>query len=374
MGSKRSRPQVDSNDISASDQKRVKDDRNAASIKGVGLLSNGQAPRNQIKDLLAQLQKLSGELLNDPESLRDYLGEAGGSDIVKAARQLHEAIIQATISRVSDRSIASTKTCNDALATTDISNLPHLPPVLNASLEQAVFTHPGVVSNCDAESSSETSYDRLEILGDAYMETIATKLIWDRFPNLSSGRMSQVREDLVKNETLAHYATLYGFDKKVAVPQDLQSQPKRWMKTKADVFEAYVAAVILSDPVNGYQAAESWLVQLWGPKLSEVKQTPQTLKSKELLAKKIMGKGIKLKYVEEKPPKQMKGGMQTFFIGVYLTGWGWNNQHLGSGHGPSKAIAGDEAAQQALLNRPLIDQIAAVKHAHDTRIKSENSE
>ncbi|KAL1985580.1 hypothetical protein VTN96DRAFT_7800 [Rasamsonia emersonii] len=370
MGSKRSHPQIDSNDISSSKEKRIKVDRNAVNIKSSCLRADSEEPQNQAKDLLAQLEELSGELLNHPQALQDYLGEAGGSDIIKAARQLQKAISQATVAQVSDCSITSPKTCNDALRTTETSNLPRLPPVHDTSLEHAVFTHPGVVKNCSAQPSREVSYDRLEILGDAYVETIATRLIWDRFPGLSSGRMSQVREDLVKNETLAHYADLYGFDKKVAVPQDHRSQPKRWMKTKADVFEAYVAAVILSDPVNGYQAAESWLVQLWMPKLSEVKQTQQTLKSKELLAKKIMGKGVKLKYVDERPPEQMKGGMQTFFIGVYLTGWGWNNQHLGSGHGLNKAIAGDEAARQALLNKPLIDQIAAAKHAHDTRIKT----
>jgi ribonuclease-3 len=61
----------------------------------------------------------------------------------------------------------------------------------------------------------------------------------------------------------------------------------------------------------------------------------------------------------------LDGGMQTYYIGVYLTGWGWQDQHLGSGSGLNKAIAGDEAANRALQNSPLIDQVAAAKAAHD---------
>jgi ribonuclease-3 len=318
------------------------------------------------------LKKLSGDVLGDTEQLQYSLGATAGSDIAKAARQLHDAITQSAISRVSDCSIVCPKTCDEASRTTETSDLPRLPPVLDTSLLQAVFTHPGMVNTSGSGSSSEVSYDRLEILGDAYLETIATRLIWDSFPNLPSGRMSQVREDLVKNETLAHYATLYGFDRKVQAPQDHRNQPKRWTKTKADVFEAYIAAVILSDPSTGYQTAESWLVQLWMPRLAKVKQTKQMLNAKELLAKKIMSKGNNIRYIDEQPPKKMKGGMETFFIGVYFTGWGWNNQHLGSGYGPNKAIAGDEAAQQALLNRPLIDEIAAAKHEHDSRTEQDD--
>jgi ribonuclease-3 len=96
--------------------------------------------------------------------------------------------------------------------------------------------------------------------------------------------------------------------------------------------------------------------------------------SKDELAKKIMGKGIKLKYINESPPIQLDGGIQTFFIGVYLTGWGWKDQHLGSGKGLNKTGAGNEAASKALANRPLIDDIAAIKIAFDEKVKAEREQ
>ncbi|OOF89861.1 hypothetical protein ASPCADRAFT_212431 [Aspergillus carbonarius ITEM 5010] len=225
-------------------------------------------------------------------------------------------------------------------------------------LECAVFTHPGVSNNNGA------TYDRLEVLGDAYIELISTKLIWNKFQDIPSGRISQIRELLVKNETLSDYATRYGLDRRASVPPDYPKQPRRWVKTKADIFEAYVAAVVLSDPINGYSVTEEWLTQLWLPKIDELGQPKSSLHAKESLAKKIMGKGIKLNYVDEHPSVPRGRGGQTYFIGVYLTGWGWNHKHLGSGQGSNKAIAGDDAAQNALLNKSLLDEIVEAKKAH----------
>src|SRR5690606_10445636 len=86
-------------------------------------------------------------------------------------------------------------------------------------------------------------------------------------PSLPPGQISQLRELLVKNETLAEFATDYGFDRRLSVPLDHRGQAKRWIKIKGDVFEAYVAAVILSNPDSGFRSVESWLDELWLPKL-----------------------------------------------------------------------------------------------------------
>lgn len=238
------------------------------------------------------------------------------------------------------------------------SQIPDLPPILDVNLEKAVFTHPTHNSNPNA------NYDRLEVLGDAYIELMATKLVWDTFPGIPSGRVSQIRELLVKNETLAAFADLYGFSRKeVGTPQFAQNS-KLWLKVRGDVFEAYVAAVILSDPINGQGIVERWLTGLWLPKLADLGHQKSELQSKQELAKVVMAKGIKLDYDEEKPSLHAKGtGRQTYYIGVYLTGWGWVKKHLGSGQGLSKNEAGDEAAKNALLNTDLISQISSAKKA-----------
>ncbi|KAL3960147.1 hypothetical protein ACCO45_005264 [Purpureocillium lilacinum] len=56
------------------------------------------------------------------------------------------------------------------------SQLPPLPQVKDPELEKRAFTHPGVPRN------GEESYERLEWLGDAYIELAATGLIFKTFP------------------------------------------------------------------------------------------------------------------------------------------------------------------------------------------------
>ncbi|PWY86317.1 RNase3 domain protein [Aspergillus sclerotioniger CBS 115572] len=306
----------------------------------------------------ALLRTLLQDIIKNNVSLKSR-AVATNADVLTAATELDAALHRA------EGSISPTASrLKDATPPLQASNgrvdpfLPQIPPILDSILESAVFTHPGVSNN------NAATYDRLEVLGDAYIELISTKLIWNKFQDIPSGRISQIRELLVKNETLSDYATRYGLDRKASVPPDYLKQPRRWVKTKADIFEAYVAAVVLSDPTNGYHVAEEWLTQLWLPKIEQLGQPKSSLHAKESLAKKIMGKGIKLNYVDERSPAQRGRGVQTYFIGVYLTGWGWNHKHLGSGQGSNKAIAGDEAAQNALLNESLIDEIIEAKKSH----------
>src|SRR2546423_3893353 len=140
--------------------------------------------------------------------------------------------------------------------------------------------------------------------------------------------MSQIRELLVKNETLYSLALRYQFDQRIQAPDTVRGDAKRWLKVVADVFEAYVAAIILSDPVHGFLAVEEWLTQLWAPKLRDLKPATPNLKAKEELARKVMAKGIKLQYRDEAPMEQLKVCMETDFIAVYLTGQGCEELHL----------------------------------------------
>ena len=251
------------------------------------------------------------------------------------------------------------------------STLPPLPSVKDESLESVIFTHHASLGG-HPSTKLAISYDRLEFLGDAYIEVIASRLLFPRFPQLSAGRLSQQREMLVRNETLADYALAYGFDERVKLPSSMKrggtDGTKIWTKTMGDVFEAYTAAIIIADPENGFQIAEAWLTALWEHKLSTQPTTnTQTAdpNAKTQLATKVMGKGIKLKYLEENPAEELrKEGKLVFHIGAYLTGWGWENVKLGSGKGLNKQEAGAKAAADALTN-PLTAQVASVKREYD---------
>ena len=230
-------------------------------------------------------------------------------------------------------------------------------PSISPSLAAKVFTHSSVYSNSKTINVVNT-YDRLEFLGDAYLEVIASRLLWGLFPDGSSGKLSSLRELLVKNETLAVFSRAYGFDKQLKFGGDVAvtAGPSSMMKIHGDVFEAYVAAVVLSDGERGFADVEEWLTALWMPLLRGVKTETVELKWKSELAKLIMAPGVRINYVEEKRVAQKGKGLETYFMGVYLTGWGFENQLLGRGSGLNKVTAGDEAAKAATENKDIISQ------------------
>lgn len=148
-----------------------------------------------------------------------------------------------------------------------------------------------------------------------------------------------------------------------------------WTKTIGDIFEAYVAAVIMDDPEHGFQIADAWLCALWESKLSTARDTQTVdLDAKTQLAKRVLGKGIKLDYREDGPPQQIrKEGKMVYHIEVYLTGWGWQNQYLGKGSGLSSKDAGAMAAKEALAN-PLTEKVASVKRSFDEKVRAEREQ
>ena len=92
-------------------------------------------------------------------------------------------------------------------------------------------------------------------------------MLFYRYPHLRVGRRSTMREQMVRNDTLYRFSTWYGWSDSGGIRIDLntkhQSKAEVWMKIMADVFEAYVAAVVLSDKVNGYATAKKWVTELW---------------------------------------------------------------------------------------------------------------
>ncbi|EGX93199.1 nucleolar RNAse III, putative [Cordyceps militaris CM01] len=252
--------------------------------------------------------------------------------------------------------------------------LPPLPAVKDKALEKLAFTHPGFVPG----SSPDKQYERLEWLGDAYLELIATALIDKTFLQLPSGRCSQIRERLVRNTTLAGYFREYGLESRARLPTDVlhqrkpgrgSSKDKDLLKTQSDMFEAYVAAVIISDPDHGIRTSIEWLKALWGRSVIEDVQraeqgeapatrteiTPRKKTPKEELSSKITVKGITIRYEKMESNKRDRHlGQELFTVAAYLDGWGETGKLLAVGSALSIREAGQKAAAEVLQNRKLL--------------------
>ncbi|KAF7872223.1 hypothetical protein EAF04_003148 [Stromatinia cepivora] len=274
------------------------------------------------------------------------------------------------------------------------TELPPLPAVFDPTLEVAAFTHHGYGSG----DISDLSYERLEWVGDAYIYNISTLLISQTFPALLPGKCSQLRERLVKNVTLADYARKYGFDKRARLPEQNQNQDTT--KIMGDIFESYVAAVLLSDRENGVARATEWLKSLWAMTLSkEIKQeersekkldsplwrlrgavddvqthhvTEVELNAKEKLQKALNSKISKLTYKDMGPVrKDPNTKLPVFTVGVFLNGWGEVDKQIGFGSANGKKEAGLKAADMALKNKKMMCKYLEKKRIYDAQQQKE---
>jgi ribonuclease III len=240
------------------------------------------------------------------------------------------------------------------------TDLPPLPPINETHLKSTVFVH---YSMSNLENPSLESYERLEFLGDAYLQIISSRVVYSRFPDLDVGALSELRQAMVRNEKLALFANAYDFGSRI-VHQGQEDKDKGWSKILADVFEAYVAAVVLSDADNnGFEIAEKWLTELWAPQLLEYSIAPvQDRDAKNELMRLVGAKGSRVIYRQERP-MEMHNGVQKFFMGAYLTGWGYEDEWLGSGEGQNKSEAGMAAATDALRRNSEVLRTAHRKKA-----------
>lgn len=354
--------------------------------------------------LMQQLSLLSRKLL---PSFQTLSRQNQSSEEISEAQQTHVTQSRATVPMLT------------AWRPSEVTKiLPPLPPILDASLEKAAFTHPGMVRN-----PGERNYEQLEWLGDAYLYLISTAYIFLTFPHLSHGDMCQIREVLVRNMTLKDYSIKYGFDKRAIFPEEYglggrkggtKATVKERSKVLGDIFEAHVAAIILSDPINGVSKTASWLKALWSTSISEqIKTRTWQGKTAPPLIAPVIGpttnqSAVELQYPEHQA-KPQKGGpkekltaelclheprvqieyrslddgqprkkdpltkMPLFTQGAFLVGYG-ETVKLGVGSAQKKAHANEKAAQHALENNKLISIYKAKKKTIQEKRQSAQQE
>ncbi|KAI4644033.1 uncharacterized protein J4E78_009816 [Alternaria triticimaculans] len=258
-------------------------------------------------------------------------------------------------------------------------DLPPLPPIKEPHLHEAVFTHRSAIFDPSIPGSTlggdlSLDYERLELLGDAYIELIASRALYNRFPHVDVPDLCTWRERLVENSALSKFSNAYGFPDRLKHRSQWDKNSKQYQKVVADIVEAYVAAIVLSDPENGFETAETWLTELWAPQLlgfkEKIIENPQ---ARDQLNKLVLGKGVKLIAKEEKPMTYDSNSVQCYHIGMYLTGWGYDNEWLGSGDGQNKVQAGVAAAADALKrNSPVLqDAIRQKDELRAARLKEQ---
>lgn len=182
--------------------------------------------------------------------------------------------------------------------------------------------------------------ERLEYLGDAVLDFLLAEHLFLRFPNAPEGELTALRAALVRRETLARLAQRLGLGPVLFMGHgEVETGGRARPATLCAAFEALVGAVHLD---QGLAYVAAWVLPLVEGELpgarAEVADKDPKSRFQEL-AQGILGVTPRYRTVKAEGPDHAR----TFVIEVLL-----GEVVCGRGEGPSKQIAAQNAAIDAL--------------------------
>lgn len=189
------------------------------------------------------------------------------------------------------------------------------------------------------ESKGKESNERIEFLGDAVLELIASEYIYKTYPKLPEGEMTKTRAYAVCEDSLAIVANKYSFSDFLQVGKcESMNEGKYRSSILADAVEATIGAIFLD---GGFENAKNFILPNIILQIEDyIKHGNKDYKTQ--LQEKLQVNGevkIEYKLVGEKGPDHAK----IFDVEVYC-----DEVLLGAGEGKSKKDAEMNAAKVAL--------------------------
>ena len=126
----------------------------------------------------------------------------------------------------------------------------------NAALLRQALTH---------RSATRHNNERLEFLGDAVLDFVISKAVFDARPEASEGDLSKLRSSLVKDTTLATIAQDIGLGEHLVLGSGERKSGGHHRKSiLADALEAIFGATYLD---SGYDAAKAMILGVYETRL-----------------------------------------------------------------------------------------------------------
>ena len=208
----------------------------------------------------------------------------------------------------------------------------------NEDLLVQSLTHPSYMAEANPY---ETNNQRLEFLGDSALALIITEYLYQTFPEIREGQLTQYRATLVKGSLLAKMARKLKLSRYMRVsPNETGESTKDLPSSREDAFEALIGAIYLdSDFPTTREVVLAW----YGDIRSKLTQLNLEHNPKGQLQERMHSQlgdyGIHYQVTSERGPPHDR----TFEVELSIRG-----KSMGKGTGKSKKEAEERAARQTL--------------------------
>ena len=219
-----------------------------------------------------------------------------------------------------------------------------LPTFKNPALLTRALTHRSYL-NEHPEVEPEDN-ERLEFLGDAVLDFVVGSWLFRQYPDFAEGRLTSIRSALVRAEKLSELANRIELGDHVRLGKgEAGSGGRARQALLADAFEAVIGALYLD---QGMRAVQRWLTPLIKEEVESIIAAQGDRDAKSALQEWSQAlRHITPHYrtVSEAGPDHAKQFTVAVFIG---------SEEAGRGEGPSKQIAAQAAAADALQKLVII--------------------
>lgn len=201
------------------------------------------------------------------------------------------------------------------------------------------FTHRSYVN--EHRKTVKEHNERLEFLGDAVLELVATEYLFAKFEE-PEGVLTNWRSSLVRTESISAAAARMGFEPLLRLSRgEKRGTERARAQILANCYEAVVGALYLD---QGYEAAKLFIERSLLVTFAEILKSGSWMDPKSHLQEVVqsqVGHTPVYKVLSEEGPDHEK----TFTVGVFVDG-----VLKGKGEGPSKQMGQVAAAEAALKN------------------------
>jgi ribonuclease-3 len=189
-------------------------------------------------------------------------------------------------------------------------------------------------------SANKKHNERLEFLGDAILGMIIAKELFERFPAQPEGKLTRMRSNLVKGDTLAVLAREFDLgDLLLLGPGELKSGGFRRDSILADALEAIIGAIYLE---GGLSQCEPIVLQWFAARLAELDPLLVSKDDKTRLQEYLQARKLPLPLYEV---SEITGQSHEQIFYVECSVEGLNKPTIGKGN--SRRKAEQKAARQA---------------------------
>lgn len=199
------------------------------------------------------------------------------------------------------------------------------------------FTHRSYLN--EHKKSVKEHNERLEFLGDAVLELVVTEYLYSNYQE-AEGILTNWRSALVRTESIGDAATKLDFEPLLRLSRgEKKGSARARAQILANTYEAVIGAIYLD---QGYEVSKKFIEETLIVTLDEILESGSWMDSKSYLqelSQSIEGYTPIYRVLNEDGPDHDK----TFTIGVFV-----GEKLRGQGVGPSKQVAQQEAATEAL--------------------------